>query len=225
MGTSQAQPVERIAILAPGENSLVTTPIEITAVVFPGDDGLIRVTLVDKHQNLLTRQLLRVESPSDTAIEFTTSLVFEIPAETSTANLTIATQDHLHRPLALRSIGLDLASSGEAQIQAQLANDPWLTVTHPEPGAMIGESPMLITGTVRPINENPIVFELLNERGGAIVSKQLAVGAPSENLDFEFFLAYPPAANMRDMRLVIRQSAGWLGVEAILDSLPVTIIP
>jgi hypothetical protein len=101
----------------------------------------------------------------------------------------------------------------------------WLEITQPEPGAVVDSSPMLIVGTVRPVNSYPVIFELVTERGGAIVSKQLAVEIPGKALDFEISLGYPPVTEVRDMRLIVRQSAGFAGGVVILDSLPITLTP
>lgn len=223
--SASAQPVQPITILAPGDNSLVTSPIEVTAILYPGEDGLVRLTLVDRNQELLSRQLLRLKAPIDKAFEFSTTLTFEIPTETTTAILTVATQDQAHRPLALRSINLTLAGNGEAALTSAASSQPWLTLTEPEPGAVINASPMLIKGTAIPVNERPIFIELLNERGGAIVSKQLVVEAPGQALDFEIYLVYPPVRQVQAMRLIVRQPAAFGGVDAILDSLPVFLTP
>lgn len=217
--------MQPITILTPGESSLVTAPIEVIALVYPGEDGLIRLTLVDRNQTLLARQLIRVEAPSGEAIEFSTRLAFEIPVEATTALLMLTTQDQAHRPLSSRSINITLAGSGEEMIAPAQITQPWLKLTEPQPGAVINASPMLISGTVIPVNSNPVIFELLTERGGAIVSKQLAVEIPGEAMDFELLLIYPPVTEPRDMRLVIRQSAGWVGVDAILDSLSLILAP
>lgn len=218
-------PVQPITIHTPGENSLVTSPIEINASIYPGEDGLVRLTLVDRKQNVLARQLISVDVTGDTAIEFSANLMFEIPLETSSTILTIATQDGLHRPLALRSIELSLASSGDDQIRVQFASEPWLTVIEPEPGAVVNEPALDIVGTVTPVNHNPIIFEVLNERGAALVSRQLAVDVPGTPQAFEVRLALPSFSEAQEMRLIIRQPTGFPGVDAILDSLPLTINP
>ena len=222
---ANAQPTQPMTILSPGEGSLVTAPIEVTAMIHAGEDGLVRLTLVDRKQNLLARQLLRVDALSDSTFEFSTLLAFEIPTDTTSAILTITTKDRFHRPLAMRSAMLNLANGGEEQILLHLNEDPWLTVTQPEPGAVISDSPLLITGTVRPINETPIYFELMTERGRAIFSKQLAVETPGIDFEFSVSLAYSPVVKQENMRLVIWQSAGWPGVIGVLDSLPVIIAP
>jgi len=223
--TGRAQPVEPISIRTPGEGSQVTAPVDVSAVVFPGEDGLIRVTLVDRNRNLLSRQLLRVQAPKDGPIEFSTALAFQIPAETTQAILTIDTQDQVHRPLASRSVTLTLQSDGIARIEDQPPDSTWLTITQPEPGALITESPLVIEGTLKPINSKTIFFELLTERGVAIATKQLAVELPGEPMTFKVALSYAPSLGPRDMRLVIRQPADMIGVDAVLDSLPLQIAP
>ena len=223
--TSTAQPVEQITILTPGNGSGVTAPIDLTAEIIPGEDGLIRVTLIDRNQTLLARQLLQVNETAQVAVMFSTRLDFEIPGETTAAILTITTQDHLHRPVALRSVTLTLKSSGEDQIILHSIADPWLTITQPQPGAVITASPLIVTGQVTPLNDRPVIFELITERGGSIISKQLAVETPGEMIDFEVPLVYALPSGERDMRLVVRQTTEIGGGDAILDSLPVKIAP
>ena len=221
----RAQTLEPITILAPGWHSEVIAPIEISAQVYPGEDGLIRVTLVDTNQNLLARQLLRLEAPSDGPVAFTTLLAYELPRESTSAILTVATQDEYHRPLALRSVMLNLQSIGDERIQTLPVTAPWLEVIQPLPGALIAESPLVVEGTVIPLSEKPIVIELFTEQGGAILTKQLAVETPGEPMKFDVSLAYAPPGRVRNMRLVIRQPAEIIGENAILDSLPITLTP
>lgn len=223
--SASAQPLPPVTVVTPGENSQVISPIEVLARVHPGEDGLLRLTLVDRSGDLLARQLVRVDAPGESTVEFFSQLAFEIPKETNTGILTVMTQDHNHRPVALRSVNVTLARDGEAIIEPQTSPEPWLTVTHPEPGMVIQSSPLLVIGTVTPINDFPLIFELLTERGGAIISKQLAVETPGQPMNFEVPLVYPPVTGGHDMRLIIRQPSGWVGVDAILDSVPITIAP
>lgn len=225
LNRGQAQPLQRITILSPGENSVVTEPIHLSAMVYPGADDLIRVALVDKQQNLLARQLIRIDAPKDTLVEFSTELAFDISGETIAAILTVGTQDELHRPLALRSVVITLKSDGQESIQPQPLVEPWLTVTRPLPNAVITESPIMLEGTVVPISGNPVNFELATERGVVISSRQLAVDDPGVPIDFQINLVYMAVTNDQEMRVVIRQSGDIPGVDAILDSLPITIIP
>lgn len=223
--SGEAQPIQPITILSPGENSFVTSPIHINAMIQPGGDGLIRLTLVDKNQNLLARQLLRLNAKGGSAIEFTTDLAFEIPTESTPALLILATQDHLHRPLSTRSVALTLLSGGEDDIQSQSDQAPWLTITRPLPGALISDTTIVIEGTVTPKNSKPIIFELVRESGGVMISKQLGVDQPCVTMNFSVSLIYTPNTDVEDIRLVIRQTAQDLGVNVILDSLPIRLAP
>ena len=220
-----AQPVQQIIILSPGDHSVVTSPINITTLVYPGEGALVRMTLVDQHQNLLARQVIRINGSHHEAVEFTAELAFEIPVERTTAFLTVVTQDYVNRPIAMRSVPLTLQSSGEMRIEPQLITDPWLEINQPEPGAVINDSPIIVAGTVRPINDRPVIFELITERGSVIVTRQVAVTTPGEKMAFEIPLPYSPSLRIRDIRLTIRQPSGIAGVNLILDSLPLTIVP
>jgi len=220
-----AQPDQMINILTPGEGSVVTAPIDLRAMVHPGGDGLIRVTLIDRQGNILVRQLLRLK-PSDTeTIAFATHLAFEIPVDGTPALLTIATQDQTHRPLALRSVPLTLQRNGPEIIESQPQGDPWLSITRPEAGEIITQSPLVVSGTVTPVNSRPIVFELVRENGGVIISKQLPVNQPGVAFDFEVPIIFTSDAGIQNMRLVIRQTAQDFPADIILDSLPLTIFP
>lgn len=220
-----AQTGQSFSILSPGENSVVTAPINIGALLVPGDGELVRVILIDGQQNLLARQVLRVNAPAHTVVELVTELAFEIPGETTSAILTIVTQDQANRPIAIRSVPLTLKSSGEGRITSQFEMEPWLTLHHPTPGAVISQTPLYVAGSVKPINDRPVIFELINEHGNAIITRQLGVEQPGELIHFQIELPYSPTPTIGDMRLVIRQTSDYPGIIAILDSVPITIVP
>lgn len=220
-----AESVQPIVILSPVSQSRLTTPITVRARVRPGDSGLVRVTLVDQQQNLLARQVFSIDAPNHDAVDFTTELAFEIPVERTDAFLMVMTQDHAKRPIAIRSVPITLQSSGEMVIAPLLVADPWLEIDQPSPGDVINASPLVVMGMVRPINARPVIFELVTERGSAIVTRQLAGGIPGEWMAFEISLPYMPSLINRDLRLTIRQPSGIPGVNITLDSLPLTIMP
>lgn len=225
LNPGKAQPVEPITILNLGEGSVVTAPIEVTALVQPGADGLVRVTLVDRQGDLLARQVMRLNGLPLDAQEWTTQLAFEIPSESTPAILSVTTLDHAQRTIAVRTVGLTLQGAGDMKIEPSAVSDPWLMIAQPDPGMVINTSPLVVIGLVTPINENPVIFSLVNERGGEIVARQLAVETQGEPIDFEISLPFPPSSAVLDMRLTIQQASMISGVPAILDSLPITIKP
>ena len=223
--SGKAQPVEPITILNLGDGSLVKAPLELTALVQPGADDLVRVALVDRQGDLLARQVVRMNAPQQDTVEFITQLAFEIPGENTAASLSVTTLDHAQRPIAVRTVGLTLLSAGDVKIEPTVFSDPWLMIAQPEPGTVINTSPLVVIGQVTPINDNPVIFSLVNERGGAIVARQLTVETPGEPIDFEISMPFTPTSAVRQMRLIIRQASRINGVNAILDSLLLTIEP
>ena len=204
---------------------MVTAPIEVTASVQPGTENLVRVSLVDRQGDLLARQVIRLKAPHQDAVEFITQLAFEIPGDNTEAILSVITLDHAQRLIAVRAVGLTLQGAGDVRIEPPVFSDPWLKITQPDPGTVINTSPLVVIGQVTPINDNPVIFSLVTERGGVIVARQLTVEKPGEDIDFEISLPFTPTSAVRDMRLIIRQASVISGVNVILDSLPITIEP
>jgi len=215
-----------ISILEPGEGSVVSSSIHISAEVEPGGDNLIRVTLIAIKDNLLARKLLKVNPvDNETAIHFETNRFYEIPTETTTALLTIATQDNYHRPQSLRSVTLTLETDGQASIQPQTSTDPWLTITEPVPLDILGGGQFTVCGTITPVNTNPVMFELIKDNGAVIGSAQLLVVDPGKTFDFEISLSYAFVTTITDVRLIIRQASDEYPSNVILDSVPIALTP
>lgn len=214
-----------IVILTPGYESVVFSPIEITAGVKPGADNLIRVSLIDQRNNLLSRQLIRVEAQPENTAQFSTKLAFEIPTERAKALLALETRDEYNRPISLRAIPLTLTSEAEVVLQPQPFEEPWLTITAPEASSTHGGGLLQVTGRVTPISAEPIVFELITDSGGVIGSKKLGVNTVGEELTFDIIMTYGFINATRDVRLVIRQALEPFDVTIALDSIPFFLGP
>ncbi len=220
-----ALPAPNMTIRSPGNGSTVTSPISVSAEMTPGADGLVRLTLTDQSNNTLSRQLLRIESDKDTPIPFTTELPFELPGPDVDALLTLSTQDIYHRPLALRSVLLTLTASGATQINPPQYADPWLEITYPEPLDILTGGRFTIQGTITPLTDNPVIFELITDTGGVIGTAQLAVTQVGETISFEQPMSYGFITTIRDVRLVVRQTLDGYGTNVILDSLLLALLP
>ncbi|MDY6866709.1 MAG: hypothetical protein SVT56_02220 [Chloroflexota bacterium] len=222
-GTAQTTP--DIVLLEPGEGSEVVSPITIKAQIPSGGDRLLRITLIDEQNNLLSRKLLRLPSSEDSLFQFQTDLYFEIPRESTLALLTLVTQDDYHRPQSLRSTVLMLESTGEAILVPAEYENNWLTITQPAPMEIISGGAFQVTGEIKPLNDNPVVFELMTERGSIIGTSQLDPQNLGETIEFEINLSYDFIYEERDVRLVVRQRTREFASDAILDSMPIFLRP
>lgn len=214
-----------INILNPGDGSAVTSPIELTAEIQASGDGLARVSLFDRQNTVLSRQLIQTDKNNPSPFKFSTHLPFEITAESSPALLTLALQDEYHRPLALRSVFLTLQSDGTATITSPIKHTSWLEIDQPIAQETLSGGNFRVEGRVTPLTQKPVIFELITDTGGVIGSSQLAVEEPDTPIDFSIQLSYAFITSTRNVRMVVRQTADPFGADVILDSLPITLSP
>jgi hypothetical protein len=216
---------DSLELITPVEGSIVTSPIEISAQVQAQPQDLIRVELVERSGSVISRQLFPVSARRNVNLNFTTSLPFEIPRETTDGLLTIAVQDSNNRLVALRSAVLKLQSDGENWINEQSSGFDWLTITKPKPGEKLQGGAIDVEGTVIPIIDRPVFFELITDSGGQIGWKQLAVENAGEIIEFNITVPYAYITQERNVRLVIRQTDTFYGENIILDSVPIYLSP
>lgn len=214
-----------MSILSPGDGSVVSPPIYLKATLNGTQPSLIRVTLIDRSGNLLARQLLRSDSATMDLSLFETSLAYEIASENMPVLLTLTSLDSANRPIAARSVSLVLITDGESDIHDPAMVEPWITLSEPGAGSTIRGGKMVVKGTVTPMTDKPIIFELVTNSGGVVGSSQLAVSRAGETVDFTINLTYAFITSLRNARLVIRQTMDPFGVNANVESLPLYLLP
>lgn len=214
-----------LILTSPGDDSLVTSPIEVSAELRLPENYLIRVSLTDRSGNVISRQLLRLDTSENTLSNFSTDLPFEITRDTSEGLLSITLLDVYNRPVALRSATITLLSSGEPRIEPPSQDSGWLTITEPQPGEEFSGGEVRVNGTVTPLVERPIFFELNTGSGGQIGTRQLPVITAGETFSFDVSIPFGFITERRDVRLIIRQSETKFGQDIILDSVPIFLSP
>lgn len=220
------QPTPAVSILSPGEGSVVTSPIHLSVEIQPGTDTFLRVALINGSNITIARQLEFISLNPDDTTTLDISIPFEIPKESSKALLTVTTLDPFNRPQSLRSVPLTLSSTSPDKIlpPGQL-EEAWLRINSPTPGTTLTGGRFQISGAVTPLTENPIFFELITDTGGVIGNAFLSVGTPGESIEFTIPINYNYISMPRDVRLVVRQTAGKYQNTVILDSLLLTLEP
>jgi len=220
-----ASPAPLISILSPGDSSFLTSPISLSAEIIPDSQSMIRVTLTSRNGDLLARQLMRLDGSSISPIVCNTDIPFEIPSDQTEALLTLAIQDEDFRTVAVRSVLMTLVSTGEPTLNPPASNEPWSSITQPQAGEEVSGGELLVTGSVTPISNRPITFELISDSSRVIGSSQLSVLTPDEELDFEVTLYYSYIKETTNVRLVIRQNFYPYDEAAILDSVILSVAP
>lgn len=120
---------------------------------------------------------------------------------------------------------LTLSHIGTVNNEPQDNPEPWLTIVEPEPQAIISGGEISLQGTVIPPMETPVIFELITDTGGIIGYALLAVKEPGDKIDFDLQLSYSFITTARDVRLIVRQMTDDHITNAILDSIPLTVMP
>jgi len=223
---SRASQPSPVTFLTPGEGSAVTSPLELAAIITLEEVSQVRAALVDRNGDEISRQLLNINRADWISYDtFKTLLYFEIPGDTSNALLTLSTFDGAHRPTATRSVILTLKSEGQPAVNNTISQESWLTITRPEPNMRIQDEPIRISGIATPVTDQPIFFELVTEAGRLLGHAQLAVEKPGENLSFDVSINYGAITSQTDVLLIVRQTMRPYGVNAVLDSQPLTLLP
>ena len=219
------QSIPSISIITPGDGSVLTSPIHIAAELNHEASSLVRIALINDKNITIARKLLRIDKGEDNAIRFETDLYFEIPIEATEALLTVSTLDDSHRIQSLRSVTLNINAEGQSTVQAQLSNEPWLVIDEPRPEETISGGQITVSGTIHPINDSPIRFDLVKPSGAVIGTYQLLVTNPNEAIRFNSTLPYSFITTTTDIRLVIRQLSDEFAIDVILESVPIYLVP
>lgn len=223
---SNAHESTPLMILNPGEGSEVTSPIHLSAEIQPNPGGLIRVALVNREGQEISRKLLRMDTEkSIIGATFSTDLPFEIPTDQTKALLTLSTLDSAYQTTALRSVEVLLNFEGGIAILNQTNPEPWLKIDNPQPSEFASGGVLVIEGSVTPKSENPVIFELITAEKRVVGSAQLAITTPNQRMPFEIPLKYTIHELRADANLIIRQTDQIYGVLIALDIIPLTLSP
>ncbi|MHC1784101.1 MAG: hypothetical protein AB9891_15335 [Anaerolineaceae bacterium] len=154
-------------ILNPGNSSRIVSPLKPQIMVKVHPEGVIHVDLVGKGDLLYARHLLDLHKQSGQEVLLQPVLPFETQNISEPARLVVRLLDGFGRTIALTSSNLTLLSSGKSEIQPSSANG-WIEIISPLDGEVAYGKKVEIIASVSPINDQPIVAELITEEKTAI---------------------------------------------------------
>ncbi len=221
-------PLADVRITRPGLFSKIISPYRMEANVAVGEDGLVHINLIGEDSRIITSQLLEYKNYINRGIWIAPWLEFNISAAAETARLEVSVFDRFSRPTYLASVDLILLSVGSNEITpAIIVQEPYL-VRYPFPDQTIQGGMLWVSGLARPVNDSPVILEVLDEQNKSIAISLINVPAPTGDLShtpFEVFIPYKVSA-ATPVRLVIRQeSTGRIPGTVALSSMTLTLEP
>lgn len=215
-------------ISRPGTFSKVKSPLLINASTSPGADGMVWVELIGEDGRNLYQARLNFASYAGRSISIAPEIDFEILAPAELARLVVSTRDGYGRIDALASTDLILIQMGDDVIYpAGYEREPYI-IRAPYEGQVISGGVVQVSALVRPVNDNPLILELLDEQGTVIGSTSIELIYPTGDLShtpFDVSIPYT-VSQATQARLVLRQeSTGRIPGTVALSSLELTLQP
>jgi hypothetical protein len=209
---------------APGPMSKLSSPFNLIFYVLPEYTGTTRIEIIGEDGREIYRKVFRTfkqSSPSRVAEE----IRFEIPAAAEVARLQISTQDEFGRLMSLNSVRVLLMAVGDSQFTPAYEPLERVVLRFPRREAEVAEGEVRVVGMIRPVNNGPVVLELVDRRGAVIASRLLYFDASlTEYQHFETSLPYQVTETVY-ARIVLRQSDDRIPGPAYLYSHEIILRP
>lgn len=221
-------PIAYLRILRPGPFSKLLSPIQVEASVSPGEDGLVIIELIGEDGRLLAQQRLDYREYIARSIAIAPRLAFQINGVSELGRLIVSVNDRFGRKIALTATDLVLFSIGSNDFAPYTSSSAPYLIRLPVPDQVVQGGILAVRGLIRPVNNRPVIIELLDEQGQVIANASLQIALPSGDLShnpFQIDIPYKVTGPTRT-RLTIRQeSAGRIPGTIALWSIPILLEP
>jgi len=198
----------------------------LNADAYTGPNGIVRVELVGEDGQLMYRQVFRGTSNDVTYFSLSMDIDFQISGVAEAARLQVSVDDAYKRPVVESSVDLVLLSMGEAQINPPDAGLTSIVIRQPTYLQVIKGGTLHIEGLVRPLNDTPLLAELLTQTGGMIGSRQISITNQPIGTYRPFSIDIPYTFSQEaNIRLVISQQGDPIPGVAILNSVLIWLEP
>lgn len=221
-------PRASLMITRPGLLSKILSPYQMEAMVTRGMDGIVYLDLIGEDGRTVASQALDYRSSLYQRFWIAPLIDFEISGVAETARLVMSTKDEFGRSMAVSSVDLVLLSLGSNETTPSLIEmEPYL-IRYPKEDSLVSGGLMWVSGVARPVNESPLILELVDEQGNVVGSNRIQVPAPTGDLSHTPFgveIEYT-VSEITGVRLVIRQeSANRIPGTVALSSMTLFVAP
>lgn len=214
-------------ILSPGDTSRVVSPLKTQIMVRVHPAGIIHIDLVGRGDLLYTRRLLDLRDKSGQEVFLQPDLTFETQDESEPARLVVRLLDDAGRTIALTSANLTLLSGGKSVIEPSRASG-WIEIITPLGGENLEGGKVRVIASVTPVNDQPIVAELITDAGTAINTRLVKLPAgyrQGESIHLDFELPYAVTGSTPCVLALYQASYHQIEGKLMLTSIPVTLLP
>lgn len=202
-------PSAQLTIQRPGPYSKVVSPITLRAVVHPGDDKLVYLDLIGEDGRIISSQNYNFSLATDYWIYTIQEIPFTIAAYSEAARLVLHTVDRFNRTICQASVDLILLQWGDEAINTPLIeNEPYM-IRKPWEGGTVRGGVMEVEGLIRPVNDRPLIIEIIDEQGNIVGSAEAEVEQPSDLQPYVPFKALVPysVSKWTRVRFTVRQES------------------
>ncbi len=202
-------PIVNLRIEKPGLFSKVTSPFRTELRFQVGDDGWVYLRLVGEDGRTIGEQKLDYRKYPGRIFWNAPYVNFGISGAAETGRLEMSTRDEFGRLQSLSSVDLILLKTGKDELTPpDIYWEPYL-VRYPPKDTLFRGGTVLVLGLARPVNDSPVIFDLVDEQGKVVGTSQLVIPAPSGDLSHTPFQVGIPytVSGPTNVRLVIRQES------------------
>lgn len=193
-----------------------------------GDDGYVYVELIGEDNRIISSETLDYRRSEYSRFLIVPKIEFEIFGVAETARLVLSVKDIYGRKIAVSSVDVILLSIGRNEITPPTILDEPFVIKQPYKDQALNGGKFVVSGLASPVNENPLIIELISELGEVVSSMQIQLAMPTggvSHVPFAVDVSYDVAEFM-PVRLTIRQeSTGRISGTVALNSRTIFIEP
>ena len=212
-------------IIAPGPMSKVISPIDLIIHIAPDFTGLTRIELVGEDGSTLFTKVFKTYSNIGYYTRVEQKVDYEIHGAAEIARLQISTFDSMGLMQAYNSVRLLLLAVGDNQITQINDTRDRVMLRFPSGNDSIKNGLLEVQGDFEPVNDLPVIFELIGEDGN-ILGSRIVQFTPAKGIYLQFNTSIPyTVQNKTRARLIIRQTDDRIDGLAYLFSRSIILEP
>ncbi len=190
-------------ILQPGNDACLISPLKLKLISKPGEDGQIRIELIGHDNRMIFRRLLDYPDFIGKTLVLEQDIPFEVRADEK-ARLQVVLEDRKGKVNYLTSVQLTLLKIKGSETSGESPVNPRIKIEMPEPGNSVKGSDLIVKAGYKPINDTPVVVEVLASDWHTLTSKILKITIPADQTAFTPIEVNLPVKTSSELPVTIR---------------------